>query len=96
MYICIYVYIWFARRRSDFIGMIDNKVSPSCVVNRAIEDATFMCERKYGEAPEVILIQNQGSTFSYVPAHIHYIMLELLKNAMRATVEVSERSEQAL
>lgn len=26
-------------------------------------------------------------TFPYIPTHLHYILLELLKNAMRATVE---------
>lgn len=72
----------------NFVGMINNKVSPAVIVQQAIDDATYMCERKYGEAPEVIIRRNNKEvTFSYVPAHIHYIMLELIKNAMRATVE---------
>ena len=37
----------------DFVGMIGNAVSPVNIVQQAIDDATYMCERKYGEAPEV-------------------------------------------
>ena len=46
-----------------------------------------MCTRKYGDAPEVIMSGRLDLTFPYVPTHLHYIMLELLKNSMRATVE---------
>jgi pyruvate dehydrogenase kinase 2/3/4 len=46
-----------------------------------------MCTRKYGDAPEVIMSGRLDLTFPYVPTHLHYILLELLKNSMRATVE---------
>jgi pyruvate dehydrogenase kinase 2/3/4 len=46
-----------------------------------------MCEREYGDAPEVSIHGCLDLTFKYVPSHLHYILLELLKNSMRATVE---------
>jgi pyruvate dehydrogenase kinase 2/3/4 len=70
----------------NYVGMICQETLCSKVVQQAIEDASFMCNRKYGDCPEVILHGNDLS-FSYVPTHIHYIMLELIKNSMRATVE---------
>lgn len=70
-----------------YVGMICQKTSPGKVVQQAVDDASFMCNRKYGDAPEVIVHGASDLTFSYVPTHIHYIMLELLKNSMRATVE---------
>ena len=47
----------------------------------------MMCSRKYGDAPVVEINGRLDLTFPYVPTHLHYILLELLKNAMRATVE---------
>jgi pyruvate dehydrogenase kinase 2/3/4 len=49
-------------------------------------DATMMCSRKYGDAPVVEINGRLDLTFPYIPTHLHYILLELLKNAMRATV----------
>ena len=46
-----------------------------------------MCTRKYGDAPEVIMSGRLDLTFPYIPTYLHYMLLELLKNAMRATVE---------
>jgi pyruvate dehydrogenase kinase 2/3/4 len=46
-----------------------------------------MCSRKYGDAPEVTIHGRTDLNFPYVPSHISYILLELLKNSMRATVE---------
>jgi len=70
-----------------YVGIICSQTSPYEVVKRAIDDASFMCTRKYGDSPEVIITGSLDQTFPYVPTHLHYIMLELLKNSMRATVD---------
>ena len=71
----------------DYVGIICKNTSPHRAVLLAAEDATWMCQRRFGDAPEVIVSGNLGLTFPYVPTHLHYILLELLKNAMRATME---------
>jgi pyruvate dehydrogenase kinase 2/3/4 len=68
-------------------GMICLETSPYDVVRQAARDATHMCERRYGEAPQVQIMGRLDLTFPYIPTYLHYILLELLKNAMRATVE---------
>ena len=72
---------------SHYIGIVCTQTSPFEIVKRAIDDASFMCTRKYGECPDVIITGRLDLTFPYVPTHLHYIMLELLKNSMRATVD---------
>lgn len=71
----------------DYVGLICQRTSPFAIVQHAVDDATFMCNRKFGDAPEVIISGRMDLTFAYVPTHLHYILLELLKNALRATVE---------
>jgi len=71
----------------NYVGIICSNTSPYEIVKRAIDDAAFMCTRRFGDAPEVIMTGRLDLTFPYVPTHLHYIMLELLKNSMRATVE---------
>ena len=46
-----------------------------------------MCTRIHGDAPEVVFHGRTDLTLPYVPSHIHYMLLELIKNSMRATVE---------
>lgn len=71
----------------NYTGIICTDTSPYEIVKRAIDDASFMCTRKYGESPDVVITGRLDLTFPYVPTHLHYIMLELLKNSMRATVD---------
>jgi len=71
----------------DYIGIICKTTSPHHAVLRAAEDATWMCQRRFGDAPEVVISGNLDLTFAYIPNHLHYILLELIKNAMRATME---------
>ena len=70
-----------------FIGMIYQHTSPCEVMKLAVTDASYMCEKKYGTFPEVIITGRLDQRFPYVPTQLHYMFLELLKNAMRAVVE---------
>ncbi|KAJ8600356.1 hypothetical protein CTAYLR_000686 [Chrysophaeum taylorii] len=73
--------------QSTRIGLLDTQVVPAQVAVDAVDQATMLCERQFGVAPEVELHGRLDLAFSYVPDHLYYIMLELLKNSMRATVE---------
>lgn len=53
-----------------YVGIICSQTSPYQIVKRAIDDAAFMCTRKYGEAPEVIMSGRLDLTFPYVPTHL--------------------------
>lgn len=79
---------------SDYVGLVSQHCSPAHVAYAAMEDAKFMCTRSYGDAPEVSLHGRRDLTFMYVPTHLHYILMELLKNSMRATMEYHEDSDQ--
>ena len=54
----------------NYVGIICSKTSPYEIVKRAIDDAAFMCTRKYGDAPEVIMSGRLDLTFPYVPTHL--------------------------
>jgi pyruvate dehydrogenase kinase 2/3/4 len=69
------------------IGLIHQRASPVEIAKQTIQDAAYMCRRTHGDAPEVTIHGRTDLTFAYVPSHISYILLELLKNSMRATVE---------
>jgi pyruvate dehydrogenase kinase 2/3/4 len=70
-----------------FSGIIQSNCSPLRVCRAAAEDARHLCLHHLGEAPEISLHGDEDTTFTYVPGHLQYVMTELLKNALRATVE---------
>eukprot|EP00048_Salpingoeca_helianthica_P018758 m.243007 g.243007 ORF g.243007 m.243007 type:complete len:394 (-) comp26764_c0_seq1:100-1281(-) len=72
---------------SMYTGMIGHKVSPRQVAEYCIEVVSEMTRRKLGRAPRVVFDGDVDATFMYVPAHLEYILIELLKNAFRATTE---------
>jgi len=69
------------------VGLISQKASPYLIAQEAIDNARYMCERQHGDAPEVLIVGRTDLTLPYVPSHISYILFELIKNSMRATVE---------
>eukprot|EP00501_MAST-03F_sp_TOSAG23-6_P000482 GSMAST32.ASY1.ANO1.496.1 assembled CDS len=73
--------------KETYVGLIDTETSPASIARAAIDDAIFICEREFGEAPEVDIVGRTDLAFPYVPSHLYYIIFELLKNSMRATIE---------
>uniref|UniRef100_A0A0N5AJ72 Protein-serine/threonine kinase n=1 Tax=Syphacia muris TaxID=451379 RepID=A0A0N5AJ72_9BILA len=75
------------------VGCIDPECDVVNVVNVAYDDARFLCEKYYLTAPEIDLEchntvhPGKPITVVTVPAHLFHIFFELIKNAMRATVE---------
>lgn len=69
------------------IGLINCYTSPYEVAQRAIANASYICQRVHGDAPEVIILGVTNLTFPYIESHLEYILVELLKNSMRATIE---------
>jgi pyruvate dehydrogenase kinase 2/3/4 len=59
----------------NYIGIICGVTSPYEIVKRAIDDAAFMCTRKYGDAPEVIMSGRLDLTFPYVPTHLRKFVI---------------------
>eukprot|EP00245_Coleochaete_scutata_P003465 TRINITY_DN1509_c1_g1_i1.p1 TRINITY_DN1509_c1_g1~~TRINITY_DN1509_c1_g1_i1.p1 ORF type:complete len:373 (-),score=70.70 TRINITY_DN1509_c1_g1_i1:790-1908(-) len=70
-----------------YIGLICTKMSPMEVCENAIEDARSLCMRTYGSAPHVEVFGDPTFTFAYVPAHLHQMVFELVKNSLRAVTE---------
>eukprot|EP00466_Bigelowiella_natans_P017117 jgi/Bigna1/91701/estExt_fgenesh1_pg.C_1140016 len=70
-----------------FIGILGEAVCPGEEAKGAVAHASQICEAKYGIAPEVIVRGDVRERIPYVPGHLHHMLHELLKNAMRAVVE---------
>ncbi|KAG4957090.1 hypothetical protein JHK85_043470 [Glycine max] len=69
------------------VGYIHTKMSPVEVARNASEDARAICCREYGSAPDVHIYGDPDFTFPYVPAHLHLMVFELVKNSLRAVQE---------
>lgn len=78
--------------REDYIGAINTKCDPHMLAEHAIDDARSICLREYGSAPDVIIYCDKSLRFPYIPAHLHHMLFELVKNSLRA---VSDRFEDA-
>ncbi|XP_071945262.1 branched-chain alpha-ketoacid dehydrogenase kinase-like [Antedon mediterranea] len=75
------------QEKPHFIGMICTKLSLKKIIEKWAEFATELCMHKYGHAPRVKVKGHHAATFPYIPQPLDYILPELIKNAMRATIE---------
>ena len=80
----------------DAVGLLSTAVAPARIAEDAARQARHLCERQFGVAPEVIIEGRTDLDFEYVPDHAFYILLELLKNSMRASCERNPDSPPAV
>jgi signal transduction histidine kinase len=76
-------------------GVIDIECQPSQVVRDAVEDARYLALQHYGDAPQAKIVGSQQSLdcrFPYIPSHLHHIVFELSKNALRAVIDNSQEA----
>lgn len=79
------------------IGSIDPKCDVLSVAEDAYDNARFLCEQYYTNAPLCDFRCHFGHNgasdtegriiMTYVPSHLYHMLFELFKNAMRAVVE---------
>lgn len=72
------------------IGMVDLEINLENVVRNAVDEAKQICTDHYGDCPDtelVITSESKMFKFPFMSTTIRYIILELMKNAFRATVE---------
>lgn len=76
--------------RPDYVGIICTKTNIAKTVQEAVDNARFICEEYYGlfRAPEIQLYCPEELSFTYVPTHLNHMLFELLKNSLRALVEL--------
>lgn len=68
-----------------------SSIDPQCMIGSIAVHAAHvvgkMCTLKYGIAPAIKVKDCGAKSFSFVPRYLFYILSELLKNSVRATVE---------
>ncbi|KAF9429243.1 hypothetical protein BGZ76_001603 [Entomortierella beljakovae] len=76
----------------DVVGVVHTELRPAELVKTCANFVQELCDINYGSSPEVVINGQTDTTFTYVPVHLEYILCELLKNALRATVEFSKKN----
>ena len=70
------------------IGVIEPQCSLRNISESSMRSAQQICDRNFGRYPEVQFHGDLTHTsFGYISNHLEYILFEVLKNAMKATVE---------
>ncbi|XP_036392816.1 3-methyl-2-oxobutanoate dehydrogenase [lipoamide] kinase, mitochondrial-like isoform X2 [Megalops cyprinoides] len=71
----------------DYVGIICRRLSPKKIIEKWVVFARRLCEHQYGNSPLVRINGHVAARFPFIPMPLDYILPELLKNAMRATME---------
>lgn len=72
------------------VGMVDLQINLENTVRDAVDEAKMVCTEHYGDCPDtefIVTSDCKSFRFPYMSTTIRYIVLELMKNAYRATVE---------
>ncbi|OAV94582.1 hypothetical protein PTTG_03801 [Puccinia triticina 1-1 BBBD Race 1] len=69
------------------LGIVDRKVKLKKTLESVLEFAGELCEGTFGIAPEWTILGEVEAEVCFVEMHLQYILIEVIKNALRATIE---------
>ncbi|XP_058515704.1 uncharacterized protein LOC131479149, partial [Ochotona princeps] len=75
------------REQDGWRGIIHLECHAAKVIEQRARDVREACRSTYGLAPPILLTGHTGMRFATIPDHLALIITEILKNAVRATVE---------
>ncbi|KAJ2994354.1 hypothetical protein HDV02_001667 [Globomyces sp. JEL0801] len=67
------------------IGIVNLAVDPVAIVSGIGHYVQQLCDLNYGSFPEFEIVGDRQARFAYIDVHLEYILMEIIKNAMRAT-----------
>ncbi|RWS25856.1 dehydrogenase kinase-like protein [Leptotrombidium deliense] len=73
--------------RPNYVGVINVGMKPKDLIEKWCQFVKNLSELKYGKSPQFKLNGHINASFPYIETPLDYILPELLKNAVRATVE---------
>ena len=79
--------VYFQESKPGYIGLINLGMGLRDICQRWISFVRELTEDKYGHCPEIKISGHIGAHFPYIEMPLDYILPELLKNAVRATIE---------
>lgn len=91
-----------ARESASRAGIVSHRTDPTNICERAARHAQQLCRQHFKLKQNVVInVEHSGEPFGgsriqfpYVPQYLFYIMVELLKNSTRATVEACGNPDQ--
>jgi [3-methyl-2-oxobutanoate dehydrogenase (acetyl-transferring)] kinase len=72
---------------ANWIGIVNTTLDPVGLVKDVVHVVSELAEANYGSAPDVIVQGPTDTRFAYIPVHLEYMLTELIKNSLRATIE---------
>lgn len=75
------------RASLDFVGVVNPHCRPAEVAKQLGQSLGNLCSELYGDAPKVQIDGQLDTELSFVPEHLSFMLQEIMKNAIRATVE---------
>ncbi len=73
--------------QDDHIGIINISMCPKSLVEKWATFVKNLAQDKYGHTPDIRISGHVSTRFPYIEMPLDYIFPELLKNAVRATIE---------
>ena len=67
-------------------NLINKNCNPYKIIEDVIDDANNICYHKYCNYVDIQLTGDSNDNFIYIDQHLYYILLEILKNAIEATI----------